>query len=201
MESRDVAIFIFDGVELLDFCGPYEVFSAAGRQHVVRPFNAYTVAERPGPVATRNGLSVNPRFSFDDAPRSTMLVVPGGYGVRQAMLDEAVLGWIRRRAHDAELVISVCTGSLLLGRAGLLDQRAATTHHSALAELRAAAPGVLIQETERFVDSGDLIGSAGIAAGIDASLYAVARLLGPEKAEEAARHMEYDWKPEHRPRD
>ncbi len=198
MDSRNVAILIFDGVELLDFCGPYEVFSVAGRQRDVPPFHVYTVADRPGSVLTRNGLSVHPHFSLGDAPTPAVLVVPGGYGVRQVMTDEAVLGWVRSRAQAAELVLSVCTGSLLLGRAGLLEDRAATTHHSALSELRAEAPGVVILETERFVDNGDLISSAGIAAGIDAWLYTVARLLGPEEAEEAARHMEYDWKPEYR---
>ncbi len=198
MESRNVAILIFGGVELLDFCGPFEVFSIAGRRREVPPFNVYTVADRPGPVLTRNGLSVHPHFSLGDDPTPAVLVVPGGYGVRQVMTDEAVLGWVRSRAQTAELVLSVCTGSLLLGRAGLLEDRAATTHHSALSELPMAAPGVVIREAERFVDNGDLISSAGIAAGIDAALYTVARLLGQEAAAEAARHMEYDWKPEHR---
>lgn len=199
-KTRNVAILIFDDVELLDFCGPYEVFSVTGRKMTPPPFHVYTVAERLDPVLVRNGLSVNPHYILAAFPSPDVLVVPGGYGVRREMLNESLLDWIQKQAHSAELVLSVCTGSLLLARSGLLKDRAATTHHSALAELRAAAPEVVIRDTERFVDTGQIITSAGISAGIDASLYTVARLLGKHEAEETARHMEYDWKPEHQAR-
>ena len=125
------AILIFDDVEVLDFAGPFEVFSVTGRRQKLEPFDVYTVAERPGPVAARNGLSINPRYSFADCPAPEILVVPGGYGTRREMKNPAMIEWISRVAPDCQLVLSVCTGALVLGTAGLLDGREATTHFMA----------------------------------------------------------------------
>ena len=190
---RNVAILIFDEVEVLDFCGPFEVFSVAGRRSGQEPFNVYTVAQTPGPVNARNKLSVNPAHTLADCPRPDILLVPGGYGTRREMHNEALTGWIRERAEEAELVLSVCTGALLLAKAGLLEGLAATTHHGALDLLREVAPNTAVLASERVVDNGKVIVSAGISAGIDMSLYAVGRLLGVPAAEETARYMEYDW--------
>ena len=190
---RNVAILIFDEVEVLDFCGPFEVFSVAGRRGGPEPFNVYTVAEKAGPVLARNNLSVNPAHTLADCPRPDVLLVPGGYGTRREMHNEALTGWIRRRAAEVELLLSVCTGALLLAKAGLLEGLSATTHHGAFGLLREAAPGAAVLESERVVDNGKVILSAGISAGIDMSLYAVGRLLGEEQAGETARYMEYDW--------
>jgi transcriptional regulator GlxA family with amidase domain len=190
---KNVAILIFDEVEVLDFCGPFEVFSVAGRRGGLAPFNVYTVAESRGPVAARNDLSVNPAHTLVDCPRTDVLLVPGGYGTRREMHNEALTGWIRERAGEAELVLSVCTGALLLAKAGLLEGLSATTHHGAFGLLREVAPNTSVLESERVVDNGKIILSAGISAGIDMSLYAVGRLLGEEQAAETARYMEYDW--------
>ncbi len=192
-QTRNVAILIFDDVEVLDFCGPFEVFAVTGRRQEVPPFNVYTVAETLAPVTTRGGMSVNPRYSLADCPLPHILVVPGGYGTRRAMRSEALIAWIRRAAPHSEVIASVCTGSLVLGAAGLLDGLRATTHHSAFDLLREAAPTVQVLEGVRFVDNGAVITSAGISAGIDMALHIVARLLGEETARETAHYMEYDW--------
>jgi transcriptional regulator GlxA family with amidase domain len=186
------AIVIFDEVEVLDFAGPFEVFSVTGRRRKLEPFDVYTVAERLAPVAARDGLSINPRYSFADCPPPEILVMPGGYGTRREMKNPMMLEWVARVAPVCELVLSVCTGALVLGAAGLLDDREATTHFMAFDELRAIAPHTSVREDRRIVDNGKVILSAGVSAGIDMSLHVVARLLGVEVAREAARYMEYE---------
>jgi transcriptional regulator GlxA family with amidase domain len=186
------AIVIFDEVEVLDFAGPFEVFSVTGRRQKLEPFDVYTVAERLAPVAARNGLSVNPRYSFASCPPPDILVVPGGFGTRREVKNPVMLEWISRVAPSCELVLSVCTGALVLGAAGLLDQREATTHFMAFDELRAIAPNAHVREGSRIVDNGNVVLSAGVSAGIDMSLHVVARLLGAEVARETARYMEYE---------
>jgi transcriptional regulator GlxA family with amidase domain len=186
------AIVIFDDVEVLDFAGPFEVFSVTGRRRKLEPFAVYTVAERKAPVMARNGLSINPRYSFSEVPAPDILVVPGGYGTRREMKNPMMLEWITHGAPHCELVLCVCTGALVLGAAGLLDGRAATTHFMAFDELRAVAPRATIREGARMVDNGNLILSAGVSAGIDMSLHVVAKLLGAESARETARYMEYE---------
>jgi transcriptional regulator GlxA family with amidase domain len=154
----------------------------------------FTVAEKPGPVVTHNGLSVNPRYLLNDAPEPQVLLVPGGRGTRAEMHNNALLDWIKEAADACELVLSVCTGSLLLAKAGILKGLQATTHHGSIDLLREAAPGTTVHADRRFLDNGRVICSAGIAAGIDMSLHVVARLLGDEVARKTARHMEYPWK-------
>src|SRR5687767_14420982 len=190
--SLRTAILIFDEVEVLDFAGPFEVFSVTGRRQKLEPFDVYTVAERLAPVAARNGLSVNPRYTFADCPPPDILVVPGGYGTRREMRNPVMLEWIARISPACELVLSVCTGALVLGAAGLLDDREATTHFMAFDELRAVAPKALVRDNQRIVDNGNVILSAGVSAGIDMSLHVVARLLGADVARETARYMEYE---------
>jgi transcriptional regulator GlxA family with amidase domain len=192
-QSRSVAIVIFDDVEVLDFCGPFEVFSVAARLEEPAAFSVYIVGQEMRPVLARGGLSINPHYTLYDCPPPDLLVVPGGYGARREMHNQVLLDWIVSYAQPAELVLSVCTGALLLGRAGLLDGLAATTHHSAFKLLHDAAPRTKILSNERFVDNGKIITSAGISAGIDASLHVVARLLGDQHARATARQMEYRW--------
>lgn len=193
LRTRNVAILVFDEAEVLDVCGPYEVFSVTGRRHDLNPFQVHLVAERPGPVALRNGFSVNPQHTLENCPPCDILIVPGGYGTRRELQNPALLDWIRRQAARAELVLSVCTGALLLGRAGLLDGLRATTHFAAIELLRETAPLALVCEGVRFVDNGRVVLSAGVSAGLDMSLHIVDRLLGAELAEEAAGYMEYRW--------
>ena len=190
---RNVAILIFDDVEVLDFCGPFEVFAVTGTYDDFKPFNVYTVSENPGPVIARNGLSINPSYTIADCPTPDILVVPGGFGTRREMNNKLLLDWIIHQAEPAELLLSVCTGSLLLANARLLDGLNATTHWGAIDLLKELAPQANVHENTRYLDNGKVITSAGISAGIDMSLHVVARLLGPEKAAETARYMEYDY--------
>jgi transcriptional regulator GlxA family with amidase domain len=195
--SRRVVILLFDDVEVLDFAGPFEVFSVAGRRagHGDPVFLVSTVAARSGPIVARNGLTVVPHFTIADCPPAEILVVPGGYGSRALLADRELLDWVRRRDAEAKLTLSVCTGALILGAAGLLDGLEATTHHGALDELRRWAPTATIRPDARIVDNGRVILSGGISAGIDMSLHVVGRLLGKDQAVQTARYMEYDWRP------
>ncbi len=190
MPIRNVAIFIFDEIEVLDFCGPFEVFVVAGR---AGSFDVYTVAEHASPIRTRGGMQVIPTYTWDEAPDPHILVVPGGKGTQPLMHHHLTLEWVRATATRAEFVLSVCTGALLLAKAGLLDGLTATTHHRSLELLSESAPGADVVSDRRYVDNGKIITAAGISAGIDASLHLVERLLGREHAEETAVHMEYDW--------
>ena len=194
-KSRNVGILIFEDVEVLDFCGPFEVFSVAGGQISPGAFKVFTVAETHGPLLARNGLSVNARYMLAEAPTIDVLLIPGGIGTRPLMHHAEVLAWIGQRARTAELVLSVCTGSLLLARSGLLAGLSATTHHAALPLLREVAPGTTVRDDARFVDNGRIITSAGVAAGIDMSFHVIDKLLGREVATATARHIEYPWQP------
>ncbi|HEY5313102.1 MAG TPA: DJ-1/PfpI family protein [Pirellulales bacterium] len=191
--SHNVVIALFEDVELLDFCGPYEVFSVASRWADAPIFNVVTVSEQPGPVRTSNGLSVNPHYHLAECVRPDLLLVPGGKGARREMDNPVLIDWIRQHACEAEVVMSVCTGALLLAKAGLLDGLEATTHHGAIELLRQCAPHTAIHEDRRIVDNGRIICSAGIAAGIDMSLHVVAKLLGYEIAMKTARQMDYAY--------
>ncbi|HBB95026.1 MAG TPA: AraC family transcriptional regulator [Blastocatellia bacterium] len=191
--KRRVCIVIFDEVEVLDFCGPFEVFSVTGGREQLTPFEVCTASEDGQRITARGGLSVNPAYSFENCPRPDVLLVPGGMGTRREMNNPGMLDWLRRNAKGAELILSVCTGALVLAQAGLLNGLSATTHHGALDELRALDPDIAVDSEKRFIDNGRVIVSAGISAGIDMSLHVVARLLGREQALETAQYMEYEW--------
>ena len=192
--KRNVAIFIFPDVEVLDFCGPFEVFSVTNELNDRKLFHTFTVAESPGPLPARNGLKVTPDHVFADCPQPDILVVPGGFGTRPLLNRPEVINWIRARAGRAEIAASVCTGSLLYAKAGVLDGQTATTHYLRHELLRELAPAARVVEDRRWVDNGHVITSAGISAGIDMSLHLVARLHGVAIAENTARYMEYHWR-------
>ena len=191
----NVAIPVFDDVEILDFCGPFEVFSVANRYAGEETFHVFTVAEN-ATITARGGLTVERHHSLNSSPSPDVLVVPGGVGVRAILDDSQILDWIAEQAKKSHLVTSVCTGALLLGRCGLLDGLRATTHHQCIEELRKIAPQSEIVEDRRFVDTGRVITSAGISAGIDMSLHIVSRLIGPDTAHGIATNMEYEYKSE-----
>lgn len=191
---RNTAILIFDQVEVLDFAGPFEVFASTDELSGKTLFKVFTVAETPGTILANNGLKIVPEHTFESAPGPDILIVPGGFGTRALLNKPSVLEWIRVRAKRAEIVASVCTGALLLAKAGLLDGQAATTHYQSHSLLRELAPGAVVHEEKRFWDNGHIATSAGISAGIDLSLHLVARLHGTGVAEATARHMEYHWR-------
>jgi transcriptional regulator GlxA family with amidase domain len=198
METLNVGILLFDNVEVLDFAGPFEVFSRtrlqpgveARRSEEGAPFQVFTVARTHDPVTATGGLTVVPRHDFADVPRIDLLVVPGGFGTRRLLNDEETLGWIRRTAAAARQVTSVCTGSLLLAKAGLLQGRRATTHWASLDLLGSLDAGVTVERVSRVVDDG-VITSAGVASGMDMAFYIVETLYGREVADETARYIEY----------
>lgn len=190
--TRHAAILLFDEVEVLDFAGPFEVFSVCGRRSQLEPFLVTTVSERGQSIRARNGLVVTPTHSFASCPPIDLLLVPGGFGTRREMRNPVVLEWVAKHGRSCELLLSVCTGALVLGSAGLLDGLAATTHHMAFPELRAAAPHTAILEDARIVDNGRVILSSGVSAGIDMALHVVARLHGDDLARETSRYMEYE---------
>jgi transcriptional regulator GlxA family with amidase domain len=188
---RSVAVVLFDDVEVLDFAGPFEVFSVTGRRDGSNPFDVFTVAETVRPIAARNQLIVTPKYGFADCPRADVLVVPGGFGTRREMNNPVMLDFVKTRAAECEVLLSVCTGALILGRAGLLDGLPATTHHGAVDLLKEVAPAALVDGDRRVIDNGKIVVAAGVSSGIDAAFHVVAKLLGPAVAEETAHYIEY----------
>jgi transcriptional regulator GlxA family with amidase domain len=196
--TRNVAIVLYEGVELLDFAGPGEVFSAAANFGAVggQPaFRVYTVATAKAPLTSQGFLRIVPDFTIEDAPRPDLIIIPGGdSGVLTK--DARFMAWAQKAFAGAEVSLSVCTGAFVLGKAGLLDGRSATTWFGAVENLRQAVPRATVQDGRRFIDQGQVVTTAGVSAGIDGALHVVARLLGKDVAEKTAQYMEYRWSPE-----
>ncbi|UJX40539.1 DJ-1/PfpI family protein [Desulfovibrio sp. JY] len=195
-QSTDVAILVFPGVELLDFTGPYEALSAcrldaARRREDSSPFRLQLVAASLEPVACANGPRFLPDTTLAACAAPDVLLVPGGWGVRKALDDAALVAWIRETGAKARTLAGVCTGSMLLGKAGLLAGRRATTHWRSLDWMRASYPDVTVVDDAHVVEDGNLLTSAGISAGIDLGLRLVARYYDEAIAKETAAHLEY----------
>lgn len=198
--SLQVAILVFDEVEVLDLGGPYEVFTTATRMHQrLQPggpalFAVQCVARTLQPVRARAGLQVLPDADFATASAPDVLIVPGGV-VDAAAACPATRAWVAGAAQGAQISASVCTGAFILAAAGVLTQGAVTTHWEDLADLRTRFPHLAVQENVRWVDQGARVTSAGISAGIDMCLHLVARLTGLPLAERTARQMDTPWNP------
>ncbi len=190
---KNVAILLFDDVEVLDFAGPFEIFSVTNELGSYRLMNIYTVAEEKRPIIARNGLSVNPDYAIVEAPHPDILILPGGNGTRPLLRQAHIIQWISDCARNAEKLLSVCSGALLLAQAGLLKGFRATTHHQVFETLEKLASETQIVRDQRFVDNGPIITSAGISAGIDMSLHVIGLLYGRETAEKSAAYMEYNF--------
>lgn len=196
-----VAVYVFPDVEVLDFAGPFEVFTTATRVHERRnlgatpPFSTFTVAKTSEPIKARAGLVVIPDHSFASSPVPDVLLIPGGV-VDRELCDAAVLDWVTQASRTATVTASICTGSFILAKAGLLHGKATTTHWEDIADLRSSFPDIAVREGVRWVDEGSVVSSAGIAAGIDMSLHLVARLAGAELAEATARQMDVPYRSE-----
>ncbi len=198
MDKKTVGIGIFDDIEVLDFCGPFEVFSVARLDEAKRreepsPFDVKLISQNGGQVRTSGGMLVCADYGFDTSPRLDILCVPGGWGTRRELDNPVMLSWLRERAEEVELVTSVCTGSMLLGFAGLLEGRCATTHWRSLEWMAQSFPKTKVIYDQHVVDDGSLISSAGISAGIDMALTVVKRYCGEAVARATARHMEYPF--------
>jgi transcriptional regulator GlxA family with amidase domain len=194
-----IGLLLFDEVEVLDACGPFEVFSVANR--VARrdrpgagiPFEMITLSAEPTTmVRARGGLPIVAGRLLADAPPVDLAVVPGGVTTR-IEADDAVIAWIRGAAASGAVVASVCTGVFALALAGLLDGRTATTHWEDQAALRERFPAVEVVGDARYLDHGSVATSAGVSAGIDLALHLVARLAGEDLAVATARQMDYPW--------
>ena len=175
MTRRKVGILVFPEVEVLDFCGPFEVFSVTRlvedrRRQDPSPYEVVLVAEQPGVIVTTGGLKVVADHTFDDCTPLNVLVVPGGWGTRREMMNDRLITWLEEQARQVTTLTSACTGSLLLGKAGLLDGKRATTHWRVLEEMRKLFPAVKVIDDQHVVEEGDLLTSAGISAGIDMAL-------------------------------
>jgi transcriptional regulator GlxA family with amidase domain len=196
--KRNVAVLVFDQVEVLDFAGPFEVFSRtrltpgidSRKTDESLPFDVFTIAEQRESVFTVGGMEVVPKYDFASAPPINVLVVPGGWGTRALLDKPSVTSWIKRTAAAATVTCSVCTGALLLAQAGLLRNRRATTHWGAYDELDEIDPSIDIKRGARLVHD-TIITSAGIAAGLDMALSVVDILHGIHVAEDTAKYMEY----------
>jgi putative intracellular protease/amidase len=192
--SRNVAILVFDGVQIIDYTGPYETFGHVYVFDQPAPFNVYTVAEHATAITTAMGMSVNPKFSIEGAPRADILIVPGG-DVRSTLKNPKIIDWLTDTSRHAEIVMSVCNGAFILAKAGLLDGLEATTTAFLTERLKAEAPHTRVNTSVRFVDNGKIITTAGLSSGIDGTLHVIERLYGRGTAESAALAMEYNWDP------
>ncbi len=196
--KRTVGILLFNEVEVLDFAGPFEVFSLPENANKEdKLFKVITIAQYQAPISARNGLKIIPDYSFDDFPKLDVLVIPGGYGAEKIEINnEVVLNWIASQSNLVELTLSVCTGALLLAEAGLLAGRSATTHWMDLDNLALSYPDIEVISKTRFVDASNetssIVTSAGISAGIHASLYCVEKLTNAKIANATAHRMEFD---------
>ncbi len=188
----NIGIFIFEGVEELDFTGPWEVLTQWARQvQEEREISVFTVARDTGPVTCSHGLRVLPDRSWDDLPPLDVLLVPGGR-VNKLIEDADVLDWLRRTRDSGALMTSVCTGAHAYAAAGILRDRPATTWYGALDSLVELDPTIELRREDRFVDSGEVVTSAGVSAGIDMALHLVARLDSPDRAEAVRQYMQYE---------
>lgn len=192
--QKTVVLLLFPEVEVLDFAGPFEVFSVAADSISPAPFRVVTVAASHGPLKAVGGLTVTPDHDLASCPQADVLLIPGGNGSRKAMRDDKILAWVAAQAKGAEIVASICTGALILGKLGFLDGLRATTHWTATQELRAVSDKIDVQPQARFIDNGKYLTSGGITAGIDMSLYLVTRLCGQALTDLVLREMEYDWR-------
>jgi putative intracellular protease/amidase/YHS domain-containing protein len=197
-KPRNVVILIYQGVELLDFAGPGEVFAVAQTIEGQRAFNVYTVAASAEAITSQGFVKVTPQYTLENYPRPDIIVLPGG-NTGNALRDEKLTAWIKAAARETEVTMSVCNGAYLLARAGLLNNKKATTHWTAIQGLKREAPMATVLENIRFVDNGQVLTTAGVSAGIDGALHVVERLLGRPAAQLTARHMEYDWQPGKKP--
>ena len=196
--SINVGIYIYDRVEVLDFAGPFEVFSTASRviarmdSDVQDFFTVFTIGEKLTPILARGGLQILPKYQISDHPEINLLIIPGGI-VSDELEKINLISWIKETSNVANITASVCTGAFLLATAGLLQSITATTHWEDIDDFVSMFPDIKIKRNTRWVDEGNVVTSAGISAGIDMSLHLVSRLDNEDLAIRTAKQMEYDW--------
>ena len=191
---KNVGILIFNDVEVLDFTGPFEVFSLAQDEKQNKIFNTFTIAETDGILKARNGFLTKANFRMGNCPSIDILLVPGGYGAEKVEINnKKVINWLAITNKTTEITASICTGAFLLAKAGIITNQAVTTHWLDIKELKKQFPNLNVLENVKYVDNGKIITSAGISAGIDMSFHIVSKICGIHIAKNIARVMEYDW--------
>ena len=197
--QQTVGILIFDGVEVLDFAGPFEVFSVTRSlgefSDETKLYSPLIVAEEQRIIRATGNLLIEPHHTIHNHPPLDLILIPGGFGTRALQSHDPILDWIRQQSATVSLTTSVCTGSFLLASAGLLEGKSATTHWGSIERMREVFPGIAVQDGVRFVDEETIVTSAGVSAGIDMALSVVAKQHGEPVAWQSARHMEYEWRP------
>ncbi len=188
---KSVGILLFDDAELLDFAGPYEVFSVANELHNDALFDIFTISMTGEAIRSVHGMVIVPDFSIEECPSVDILVIPGGDGTRQVIRNDGLLSWIQDRYEKAEITFSVCSGARIPAILGLLDHKEFATHHAVVDDVRAIAPKAFHSKGKRFVDNGKIMTAAGISAGIDLSLHVVEKLHGATVKEQTMKYMEY----------
>lgn len=183
-----MGVVLFEGFELLDVFGPLEMYGM-----VADYFDIHLVSENGGVVASRQGPKSVSDNQFSTAPALDVLFVPGGHGTRREVSNQVLIDWLKSQLQRVELVTSVCTGSALLAKAGVLDGSHATTNKMAFEWVASQSSDVLWEKKARWVEDGKFFTSSGVSAGIDMSLAVIAKLISQEAAEQAANFTEYDW--------
>jgi|SRR5579864_750303 len=191
---KHAAILVFDGVQIIDFTGPWEILDSQ--------FDVFTVSEKAAPITTSGGMSLNPAYTIENAPKAEILVVPGGGsshignpGVGLQMANPKVIRWVQAEAKDADYVMSVCNGAFILAQAGLLDGQSATTTAGYIELLKQTAPRTKVVADQRLVDNGKIITTAGLSSGIDGALHIIDRVFGRGQSQFVAVNTEYNWDP------
>lgn len=190
----NIGILLFNEVEVMDFAGPFEVFSIATAANCnEKLFMVNTVAQTTDIIVARNGLKIQPDYDIHNSPHFDILIIPGGYGAEEIEIhNKILLNWIKERSFDCSFIASVCTGAFLLAEVGLLDGKKATTHWMDLDRLEREYHKIKVQRDVKFVDENTIITSGGISAGINMSFYILKKLVGEEIARVTAKRMEYD---------
>jgi transcriptional regulator GlxA family with amidase domain len=192
---ENVGIFLFNDIELLDFAGPYEVFSVTSELNDHKLFRVFSLTGDGREIKSVNGLKVVPDYGFANHPPIDILVIPGGVGTRAEVTKRSVLDWVAGVHQGAKITMTVCSGARLPAALGLLDGLETVTHHTVFDSLKKLAPGTIINADKRFVDNGKIMTSGGISAGIDLSLHIVRKLCGEDIANKTIKYMEYgDWR-------
>lgn len=192
---KNVGIFIFDEVEVLDFAGPFEVFSVTNELNEYSLMNVFTISKEGNMIKAVNGLLVQPTFSVHNHPPIDIFVLPGGSGSKRLLNDGNLLSWITKTFDSSLISFSVCSGARFFASLGLLENKRYTTHHEVVQDIQKLSPLAVLEENARFVDEGKMLTSAGITAGIDLSLYIVEKLFGEGVKNRTVRYMEYgEWK-------
>jgi transcriptional regulator GlxA family with amidase domain len=191
-KKRNVGIFIFDDAEVLDFAGPFEVFSVTSQLNNHELFNVFTISKQAGVISAVNGLKVQADYHFQNHPTLDILILAGGQGTRALLNDPDTLQWISKTSEQAELTLCICSAARLLGKLGLLNGKHFCTHHEVYDHVKELAPAAVPQPGKRFVQTSEkLYTSGGISAGIDLSFHVVEKLFGKKIAQETAEYMEY----------